>query len=77
MWRDIEFLGTQNEQNRNTVLTRPVGRILSGGAFQSKMDNGSIAQQNMDDRICVQCSCFESSQSPCISAISLNTLESK
>ena len=56
------------------------GRILSrggGGAFQSKMDSGSIAQQNMDDGICGLCSCFESSQSSCISAISLNVLESK
>ena len=28
-------------------------------AFQSKMDNGSIMQQNMDDGFCVSCSCFD------------------
>ena len=48
-----------------------------GGAFQSKRDNGSIVQQNMDDRICASCSCFKYSQSFCISATSLNALESK
>ena len=37
-----------------------IGRFCLGGgdAFQSKMDKAYIVQQNMDDRICVSCSCF-------------------
>ena len=31
----------------------------------------------MEDGICVSCSCFESFESVCISAINLNALESK
>ena len=31
-----------------------------------------IVQQNMDDEICASRSCFESSESSCIIAISLN-----
>ena len=44
-------------------MTRPVGRFLFGGGggvlFTVRWTKGILhAQQNMDDRICVSCSCF-------------------